>query len=138
MPTNVNEETKNIVEEMMYDSGVDKKEYMKTLQDMTKGNLKQAKKIVKQFLKHNANNKYFRINIADTDYGLIFRKDSEDDISEKLWEEILDCVQSVTVSIKAFDFNHLNKESIEIWGINDEGEGVIIYVFPYDSAVIGL
>lgn len=131
------EELNGTLDELMYDSGVDKYEYMKTLQDMTKGNLKQTKKIVKQFLKHNADNNYFRINIANTDYGLIFRKDSED-ISEKLWEEIIDCVKSVTVSIKAFDFNHLNKESLEIWGINEDGEGVILYVFPYDNAVIGL
>ena len=121
----------------MYDSGVDKKEYMKTLQDMTKGNLKQTKKIVKQFLKHNSDCTYFRINIADTDYGLVFKKESED-ISEILWEEIIDCVKSVTVCIKAFDFNHLNKESLEIWGLNEDGEGVILYVFPYDNAIISL
>lgn len=131
MNTEVNEAIKNA-----YDSGVDKYEYMQTLQDMTKGNLKQCKKIVEQFLKHN-NNTYYRLNIADTDYGLVFRNDSGD-IAEVFWKEIIDCVQSVTVSIKAFDFNNSNKESIEIWGINTNGEGVIIYVFPYDRAVIGL
>lgn len=119
-----------------YDSGVDKYEYMHTLQDMTKGNLKQCKKIVEQFVKHT-NNTYYRLNIAGTDFGLVFKKDSED-IAEKFWEEILDCVHSVAVSIKAFDFNHLNKESLEIWGINDRGEGIIIYVFPYDNAVVSL
>ena len=137
MPVNVNNiENKNIIEDMMYDSGVDKYEYMHTLQDMTKGNLKQCKKIVEQFVKHN-NNTYYRLNIADTDFGLVFRNDSGD-IAETFWREIIDCVQSVTVCIKAFDFNNENKESIEIWGINSVGEGVIIYVFPYDNAVIGL
>ena len=131
MNTEINEVIKDA-----YDSGVDKYEYMHTLQDMTKGNLKQCKKIVEQFIKHN-DNTYYRLNIADTDYGLIFRNDSGD-ITETLWREIIDCVQSVTVSIKSFDFNHENKESIEIWGINSIGEGVIIYVFPYDNAVIGL
>ena len=131
MNTEINEVIKGA-----YDSGVDMCEYMHTLQDMTKGNLKQCKKIVEQFIKHN-NNTYYRLNLADTDFGLVFRNDSGD-IAETLWREIIDCVQSVTVSIKAFDFNHENKESIEIWGINSIGEGVIIYVFPYDNAVIGL
>ena len=132
-----NIENKNVIEDMMYDSGVDKKEYMKTLQDMTKGNIKQTKKIVEQFLKHNPDITYFRINLADTDFGLIFKKESED-IAEILWEEIVDCVKSVTVCIKAFDFNHENKQSLEIWGLNEEGEGVILYVFPYDHAIVSL
>lgn len=131
MNTEINEIIKGA-----YDSGVDKYEYMHTLQDMTKGNLKQCKKIVEQFIKHN-NNTYYRLNLAGTDFGLVFRNDSGD-IAETLWREIIDCVQSVAVSIKAFDFNHKNKESIEIWGIDENGEGVIIYVFPYDRAVIGL
>ena len=134
---NMSQLEKETLQELMYDSGVDKYEYMKTLQDMTKGNLKQTKKIVKQFLNHNADCTYFRINIAGTDYGLVFKKESED-IAEKLWEEIIDCVKSVTVCIKAFDFNHLNKESLEIWGLNANGEGVILYVFPYDNAIISL
>ena len=33
------------LKELMYDSGIDKYDYMKTLQDMTKGNLKQTKKL---------------------------------------------------------------------------------------------
>ena len=135
-------EEKEMPDYFTEDGKVDKYKYMLTLNSLTKTDLKHKRKIVKKFFE-KTDNEYYRLNILGTDMGCVFHieKDllQDENYIKDITKEINNVIESCVMEIKAYDFNNSNDyNSLEIWGVNDKGEGVILFLFPYDEAVICL
>ena len=124
---------------MTEDGKVDKYKYMLTLPSYTKKDLERTYKIVRKLVKENQN-RYYRLNVLGTDFGCIFdtlqKPSTDSDFIKNFNKEIVETVKTCVIDVKGFNFNNPNDyNSIEIWGVNDKGEGVILFLFPYDQAV---
>ena len=117
-----------------------KEKYLRTLPDFTKHEIKMSRKKVFKFLDCHPTEIYYRLEIEKTPFGcnFVFTTDNRtEDVYKKFFNELIDCIMSTVVTIKAFDFNVPNNhDSLEIWGINDQDEPVILYLYPYGAGTI--
>jgi len=114
------------------DGSLNKIKYIPSMQNMTKHERKDAKKIL-QGLVENTKNKYYYMNIEDTDFGCVFKYESED--INNFHKEIMDTLDSVFENLKAFNYVSEDKQAIEVWGVTDLDVGRIVILYPYDNAV---
>lgn len=118
-----------------------KEKYMRQFPDFNKHDKKKTKKKVFKFIEHNERCKHYRLEIHQTPYGCNFHFNGEQYVpteaqKETFFKSLWEAIESCVVSVKAFDFNVANDyHAMEIWGINDQDESVILFVYPYDSAV---
>ena len=146
MIQNTEVETSNYImptEECYDENGKIKKDvYMRQFPDFTKHDRKMTKKKINKFLEKNAGIKHFRVEILGTPYGCnihfagehyTYTSAQEETFYNAVWEIIDSCV----VNVKAFDF-HSDKDynSMEIWGIDDQDNSVILFLYTYDNGVI--
>lgn len=116
-----------------------KEKYMRKLPDFNKHEIKMTRKKVFKFLDSHPTEKYFRLELQGTSFGcnFVFTKNKNEEDYKEFFNELLDCIMSVVINIKAFDFNSPdNHDSLEIWGINESDESVILYVYPYGNGTI--
>lgn len=119
-----------------------KTKYMLQFPDFTKHDIKMTKKKVYKFLEKNERSKHFRMEIQDTPYGCNIAFAGEQYVpteaqKERFFEAVWSLIDSTVVTVKAFDFNVAdNWACLEIWGVNEEGQGIIMYLHTYDHGVI--
>ena len=130
-------------EECFDENGKIKKEvYMRQFPDFTKHEKKMTKKKLFKLLEKNPRNKHYRLEIHQTSFGCNFYFTGENYVpteaqKNRFVKEVWDAIDSCVVNVKAFDFNTKdNYDSIEIWGINDQDESVILFLYVYDKGVI--
>lgn len=78
-------------------------------------------------------NTYYRLEQLGTSFGIVYRYTSGN--IQLLFRDILEAIFSAVTSIVACGWANEQKSGIEIWGLNKEGEGVILYFYPYDIGV---
>lgn len=123
------------------DGTIDKYKYLLQFPNFTKHERKMTKKKVFKFLEKHSKNKYFRMEIQGSPLGVNFVftgnfYTSTDRQKQNFFKELWDCIDGTLWEVKNFDFNDENKNSLEIWGITEDGTPTIIYVYPNKHGTI--
>ena len=123
------------------DGTIDKYKYLLQFPNFTKHDKKMTKKKVFKFLDTHSKEKYFRMEIQDSPYGINFVFPGTEYVhterqKEKFFKEIWECLNGSLWEIKNFDFNDIDKTSLEIWGITEDNEPKIIFIYPNSHGTI--
>lgn len=119
-----------------------KEVYMRQFPDFTKHDRKMTRKKINKFIEKNPRARHFRIEKHQTPFGCNISFAGEQYVAteaqkETFFNAVWEIIDSCVVSVKAFDFNVKdNYDSIEIWGITDTDEAVILFLYVYDNGVI--
>ena len=95
-----------------------------------------------KFLDSHSKEKYFRMEIQGTPYGLNFVFTGNhyvhtDRQKEKFFKELWETIDSALWEVKNFDFNAKeNNDSLEVWGTTESGESTILFIYPYSQGTI--
>ena len=123
------------------DGTIDKYNYLLQFPNLTKHERKMTKKKVFKFLDKYSKNKYFRLEIEGTSFGCNFIFTGEHYIHtsrqrENFFHELWETINSALWEVKKFDYNSDDKESIEVWGITENEEPRILYLYPNPHGTI--
>lgn len=124
------------------DGTIDKYKYLFQFPNFTKHDKKRTKKTVLKFLNAHPREKYFRMEIQGTPFGVNFtftgnQYNHTSRQQERFFKELWDTIDSALWEVKALDFNAKdNKDSLEIWGVTQDGEPTILFVYPYSQGTI--
>ena len=119
-----------------------KEVYMRQFPDFTKHDRKMTRKKINKFIEKNPRARHFRIEKHQTPFGCNISFTGEQYVAteaqkETFFNAVWEIIDSCVVSVKAFDFNTKdNYDSIEIWGITDTDEAIILFLYVYDNGVI--
>lgn len=122
------------------DGTIDKYKYLLQFPNFTKHERKMTKKKILKFLNAHARETYFRLEIQDSPFGcnFVFLGEGIHTVrqQEKFIAELWDCINSVLWEVKNFNFNSDDKESLEIWGVTEDGEPKILFLYPNSHGTI--
>ena len=119
-----------------------KEVYMRQFPDFTKHDRKMTRKKINKFIEKNPRARHFRVEKHQTPFGCNISFVGEQYVAteaqkETFFNAVWEIIDSCVVSVKAFDFNTKdNYDSIEIWGITDTDEAIILFLYVYDNGVI--
>ena len=124
------------------DGSIDKYKYMLQFPNFTKHDKKRTKKKIFKFLDEHSKEKYFRMEIQGTPYGVNFAFTGNwythtGRQKEKFFKELWETIDSALWEVKNFDFNAKeNNDSLEVWGTTEDGEGRVLFIYPYSQGTI--
>ena len=124
------------------DGTIDKYKYMLQFPNFTKHDKKRTKKKVFKFLDSHSREKYFRMEIQGTPYGVNFVFTDNQYIhtanqKEKFFKELWETIDSALWEVKNFDFNAKeNNDSLEVWGTTQDGTATILFIYPHSQGTI--
>lgn len=111
------------------------KQLLGQLKALTTDELKNKKKLVRDFIKRTKNRHYLMF-CKDVGYFTLFQLDIYENCADKLEDVMIDECLAGLGAIKAIDLTE-DEGAIEIWISNpDADQTMVLYFFPYDAGVV--
>lgn len=104
------------------------------LPDLTEEELSRRAEVIKDYMLDKGN-EYYMLYGKEISYFTLFRLSGDFLNKEHPGEVVLECLRPLG-SIAAIDLDEANG-GIEIW-VKHENEATCLYLFPYDSGVVGI